>query len=225
VVGVTPGGELGGTWAAPTVDSVHSGSAHLALGSTGSTAAAGNHTHAGGGGSAAMGWIAGLYYPSIGTAPTTGLLTLNRAVASPIYIPGAYSINALAMAVTGAVASASGRVGLYADNGGRPGTLVATTAGGHNWTGAGFGEYSITPVALGPGWYWVVLVGQVAAPNVMLFSQVSASFAAVGTPNGSSISMPLGFGLDGVTGAFPDPWGTPSVWYETRAPAVFLRRA
>lgn len=48
VVGTTPGGELGGTWASPTVDSVHSGSAHLALGSTSSTAAAGNHTHAGG---------------------------------------------------------------------------------------------------------------------------------------------------------------------------------
>lgn len=29
VVGTTPGGELGGTWAAPTVDSVHSGSAHV----------------------------------------------------------------------------------------------------------------------------------------------------------------------------------------------------
>ena len=28
VVGATPGGELGGTWAAPTVDSVHSGTAH-----------------------------------------------------------------------------------------------------------------------------------------------------------------------------------------------------
>ena len=28
VVGATPGGELGGTWAAPTVDAVHSGSAH-----------------------------------------------------------------------------------------------------------------------------------------------------------------------------------------------------
>ena len=47
VVGTTPGGELGGTWASPTVDATHSGSAHLALGSTGSTAAAGNHTHAG----------------------------------------------------------------------------------------------------------------------------------------------------------------------------------
>jgi hypothetical protein len=33
VVGTTPGGELGGTWASPTVDSVHSGSAHIALSS------------------------------------------------------------------------------------------------------------------------------------------------------------------------------------------------
>lgn len=46
VVGTTPGGELGGTWASPTVDSVHSGSAHLALGTTSSTAAAGDHVHA-----------------------------------------------------------------------------------------------------------------------------------------------------------------------------------
>src|SRR3989304_468533 len=30
VVGTTPGGELGGTWAAPTVDATHSGSAHHA---------------------------------------------------------------------------------------------------------------------------------------------------------------------------------------------------
>lgn len=31
VVGTTPGGELGGTWASPTVDTVHSGSSHAAL--------------------------------------------------------------------------------------------------------------------------------------------------------------------------------------------------
>lgn len=29
VVGTTPGGELGGTWASPTVDTTHSGSAHM----------------------------------------------------------------------------------------------------------------------------------------------------------------------------------------------------
>jgi hypothetical protein len=31
VVGTTPGGELGGTWASPTIDTTHSGSAHHAL--------------------------------------------------------------------------------------------------------------------------------------------------------------------------------------------------
>jgi hypothetical protein len=30
VVGTTPGGELGGTWASPTVDATHSGSTHAA---------------------------------------------------------------------------------------------------------------------------------------------------------------------------------------------------
>ena len=50
VVGATPGGELGGTWASPTVDATHAGSTHLALGSTSSTAAAGDHVHAATGG-------------------------------------------------------------------------------------------------------------------------------------------------------------------------------
>ena len=31
VVGTTPGGELGGTWASPTVDASHSGSTHASL--------------------------------------------------------------------------------------------------------------------------------------------------------------------------------------------------
>lgn len=31
VVGTSPGGELGGTWASPTVDATHSGSAHVLL--------------------------------------------------------------------------------------------------------------------------------------------------------------------------------------------------
>lgn len=43
VVGTSPGGELGGTWASPTVDSVHSGSAHHAAESGQSV----THTHAG----------------------------------------------------------------------------------------------------------------------------------------------------------------------------------
>ncbi len=38
-VGTTPGGELGGTWASPTVDATHSGSAHLAFDDTGAPAA------------------------------------------------------------------------------------------------------------------------------------------------------------------------------------------
>jgi hypothetical protein len=31
VVGATPGGELGGTWASPTVDATHSGTAHAGI--------------------------------------------------------------------------------------------------------------------------------------------------------------------------------------------------
>lgn len=48
VVGATPGGELGGTWASPTVDSSHSGSTHAATQSAAETTASGAlSTHAG----------------------------------------------------------------------------------------------------------------------------------------------------------------------------------
>ena len=40
VVGTTPGGELGGTWAAPTVDATHSGSAHNLIMISGSASVA-----------------------------------------------------------------------------------------------------------------------------------------------------------------------------------------
>lgn len=42
VVGTSPGGELGGTWASPTVDATHAGSTHLTLGTSPSTQAFGD---------------------------------------------------------------------------------------------------------------------------------------------------------------------------------------
>lgn len=39
VVGTSPGGELGGTWASPTVDATHAGGTHLTLGTSPSTQA------------------------------------------------------------------------------------------------------------------------------------------------------------------------------------------
>jgi hypothetical protein len=48
VVGTTPGGELGGTWASPTVDATHSGSTHAATQAAAeATAASALTTHAG----------------------------------------------------------------------------------------------------------------------------------------------------------------------------------
>lgn len=48
VVGASPGGELGGTWASPTVDTVHSGSSHAAVQAAAeATAAAGLAAHTG----------------------------------------------------------------------------------------------------------------------------------------------------------------------------------
>lgn len=70
VVGTAPGGELGGTWASPTVDATHSGSAHVALGTSPSTQAFGDAA-AGGAATDAAKTDHKHAFPALGTTPST----------------------------------------------------------------------------------------------------------------------------------------------------------
>ena len=143
------------------------------------------------------------------------MAVLNRAYAVPIYIPAAYGIDGIGMVVMGTVASASGRLGIYSDAGGRPGALLYQSAGGHNWAGAGFGNYAVSPtLSIGPGWYWVVLVGQVAAPNVLTYGAVSGLASLGSTVPSSTGGLQAGYGVDGISGALPGR----RAWRGTRCP-------
>lgn len=149
VVGTTPGGELGGTWDTPTVDAVHSGSAHLALGSTGTTAAAGNHTHAGGG--ATWGFP---YTVNPANAPDPNNFTVPDGPDRAVYhrlIDGATVTKAYYWA---AVASGNVSLGFYSSSGtGRaavPGTRLVTS-GAIPCPAAGYIETSVASTAIAHG--------------------------------------------------------------------------
>ena len=74
VVGTAPGGELGGTWASPTVDATHSGSAHI--GAYASIQAAGSA-------------ILGALYEVVVNLTNAEILTLNSAPKQVLAAPGA----------------------------------------------------------------------------------------------------------------------------------------
>lgn len=80
VVGTTPGGELGGTWASPTVDSVHSGTAH---------SDATSHSHAAGDSSKAS--ASADYTPTTTTATDITGATLSLA-ANTYIVVGAFDV-------------------------------------------------------------------------------------------------------------------------------------
>jgi len=156
VVGTTPGGELGGTWASPTIDAVHAGSAHLAIGTTSTTAAAGDHTHAGGGvPGVAMGFPY-TYRADTAQAGSAGIPDgVNRACYIRMIDGGA--VTYLWYQVS--VAAGNISVGLYASSGtGRqavPGNRYATT-GAIACPAAGQIQTTIAGVTVAPG-DWIAL--------------------------------------------------------------------
>jgi hypothetical protein len=156
VVGTTPGGELGGTWAAPTIDSVHAGSAHLVIGTTSTTAAAGDHTHAGGGvPGVAMGFPY-TYRADTAQAGSAGIPDgPNRACFIRMLDGGAVTYLWYQVSVTGGNIS----VGLYASSGtGRqavPGNRYATS-GAIACPAAGQIQTTIAGVTVAPG-DWIAL--------------------------------------------------------------------
>jgi hypothetical protein len=96
VVGTTPGGELGGTWASPTVDATHAGSTHVSLGTTPSTqafadAAAGgsatdaaktDHKHA----FPTLGFgLSGNSAPAVGLTTATAFATAETTISAATY--------------------------------------------------------------------------------------------------------------------------------------------
>lgn len=85
----------------------------------------------------------------------------NRVGYQPIWIGQSVSLIGLGIDVSAANAGASAvvRLGLYADNAGRPGT-VTVDAGTASLNTAVAKELTFTSVSLSPGWYWLALATQ-----------------------------------------------------------------
>jgi hypothetical protein len=223
VVGATPGGELGGTWASPTVDAVHSGSAHLALGSTGSTAAAGDHTHAGGGASY-MRLRTGVWYTFPGGGNAQNTATNGWLSASPIYIAQPVTVSNLAIVSVAGLAGSLARLGIYRDTNGQPDVLMVD---GGTVDSSGVGAFGVTlSTVLTAGWYWLAVAAQGSA-GLKCTSTVGGN-AERGIGWGVPSTGPGGLyesagvlNLGPISGALPSPWGATRVLHTT-VPFVWI---
>lgn len=120
VVGTSPGGELGGTWASPTVDATHSGSAH----------------HAETGAPLQVVPLQGLSHASFATVGSA-----NNAIFVPTYIPGPCTVTGIRVNI--GTSSGNICVGLYNRSGARVATSGSVASPGTglqtiSFTGGGY---------------------------------------------------------------------------------------
>lgn len=181
VVGTTPGGELGGTWASPTVDTVHSGSAHGA--GLAAYAVSPNFNH-------------------IGPFSTNITLATNGgSLAIPVFIGGSGMALRRALVVNRDTASARAwRWDLYVDIGANTLNRVAASNGSESYTAAAISLRALNaasaPVALGPGNYWLVIQCTHATNNFLVGSTAQIAIMAFDGSQMKTTTNPNGATLD-----------------------------
>lgn len=186
-----------------------------------------------------------LYYPipnAIGFS--TAAATASRLRVHPFYVPSACKVQRIGGEVTAAGSSGGKiRVVVYAMrtglNASKPGALVwdsgvdgdtSTYTNDGYLDGASIGAQSIgASLVLFPGWYYrgIVLQGvTTSAPTLRVIAGTSSFAQPFMVDYGSSLPSAAlagnGWYLDGVTGAPPDPFGTPTGLSAT-SPYIFVK--
>lgn len=103
-------------------------------------------------------WKTGYYYSSQVSSMTTHNPDNNNMYASAVVIPNSVIVSSMNIEVTVAASSGVVRMGIYADNGGVPGTLILDAGTVANTTTGAKAKVVSQP--LSPGVYWVALVTQ-----------------------------------------------------------------
>ena len=155
--------------------------------------------------------------PSIGQATPTQ----NQLQAVPFYVGNPTSFNGIGVNVQVGAASTTVRLGIYADNSGRPGALIVD-AGTVSTATTGEKIASITQTLSGS--IWLAAVSQVGTPtlagtnvNTLMGPDIGID-AYDGTPLGVQ-----GYTTSSVAGALPSPWGSTFNLTNGNVPIIFLR--
>jgi len=150
----------------------------------------------------------GQYYAAPFVSATNPTIAKDQLRVLPIWIPQTATYTRIGVNCTG-VSTAVFRPGIYASDatGNLPGALVVD-AGTISTASTGFVEATISTV-LRRGWYWVGGVGQVVNNTIQSNASTSGMFNPQMPGNGAAPAASGSYYKLGVTGALPDPFGTP----------------
>jgi hypothetical protein len=177
----------------------------------------------------------GLYHgPAGGLGASSAALTPNRLYVTPWDVPRPTAFDRIGSEVTGAVASALLRWGVYADDGyGYPGALVFDT-GTVDASATGW-KFATQSFSAGARRYHLAVVGQGAAATVRNYANSGTRGLGMGVSDGDSgTGLVTGSGVHvawyypGVSGAMPSTFpaiGSSGAGVTNAAPQVWVRAA
>jgi len=142
------------------------------------------------------------------------------AVPLPVDVPGVF--NQFSLEVTATAVGSTVRCGIYADDGsGLPGALLREFGSLDSAAATGTITGALSPtLSLPPGLYWVAAVSQGGTPTVRTRNAVNGL-----VPQSTAGNVNAGaFYRAGITGALPDPFGSPST-YQSNVHKIMLQGA
>ncbi len=170
------------------------------------------------------GFTAGRYFFPHSAALTTTAGTLNRLTAVPFLVGKTTTFDRIAVEVTAFIASGLQRLGIYGDNGsGSPGSLVLDAGTVSTDTPNGAKEITISQ-SLTPGVYWLANVPQTASATCRAHNPIVTP-VLVGALSAPGNAHSSGYYVDSVSGALPNPFGTPAAALTASGVRVYVRAA
>jgi hypothetical protein len=183
-----------------------------ATGATGPTGPTGATGATGSAASATLAWVTGRIY-TFPAGNVSGLVTVaNRLYAKPLPIPPTCTIGIAGFRVNAFSAGKDATVGVYADNNGVPGTLIAVL-GSASVGSNGLKNFTSLTINLTGPFVWLVFHSDGGAQIQAQTSFAHPDYYLLGLPNDYSQTTPV-FGWQATStyssGALPSPFPTPS---------------
>jgi len=149
------------------------------------------------------------YYPisELMYSNTNGILTINQLVVRKVIIGQPQSFSGVAIASLG-TASSLGRMVVYLDDGAGGIGALDFDSGQVSMSAAGVVTFSFGSAKIYSGIIWVGYVPQSISGSVGKYAAVIGSDPYVSVSSIYSAGPSFGYGLTGITGAPPNPWGS-----------------